>query len=132
VKLSSRPGAVSFGLNSFQWRVELMRRFQLPVKRPVGRAAVVREFFDADRVGGEIILRHWRPGDRFQPIGLPSAVKLQDLFVNARIAAARRRELVLATTREGNIFWVDGLRIGEGFKLTPQTRRKLVWQRRAG
>jgi len=131
VKLSSRPGAVSFGLNSFQWRVELMRRFQLPVKRPVGRAAVVREFFDADRVGGEIILRHWRPGDRFQPIGLPSAVKLQDLFVNARIAAARRRELVLATTREGNIFWVDGLRIGEGFKLTPQTRRKLVWQCRA-
>ena len=42
------------------------------------------EFFDADRVGGKITLRHWRPGDRFQPIGLKSAVKLQDLFTNRK------------------------------------------------
>ena len=87
-----------------------------------------REFFDADKVGGKIILRHWRAGDRFQPIGLKSAAKLQDLFVNAKIPAARRRELVLAATADGEIFWVEGLRIGERFKLTPQTTRKLVWK----
>jgi tRNA(Ile)-lysidine synthase len=87
-----------------------------------------KEFFDADKIGGEIILRHWRPGDRFQPIGLKSAAKLQDLFVNARIPAARRRDLVLATTADGEIFWVEGLRIGERFKLTPQTARMLVWK----
>jgi tRNA(Ile)-lysidine synthase len=87
-----------------------------------------KEFFDADKVGGEIILRHWRPGDRFQPIGLKSAAKLQDLFVNAKIPAARRRKLVLATTADREIFWVEGLRIGERFKLTPQTRQTLVWK----
>src|SRR5262249_32478101 len=70
------------------------------------------EFFDADKIGGEIVLRHWRPGDRLQPIGFKSAVKLQDLFVNAKIPAARRRELVLAVTAAGEIFWVEGLRIG--------------------
>jgi tRNA(Ile)-lysidine synthase len=91
-------------------------------------SAIHREFFDADRVGGEIVLRHWRPGDRFQPIGLKSAVKLQDLFVNAKIPAARRRKLVLAATAAGEIFWVEGLRIGETAKLTPKTRRKLVWK----
>jgi tRNA(Ile)-lysidine synthase len=86
------------------------------------------EVFDANKVGGEIILRHWRPGDRFQPIGMKSAAKLQDLFVNAKIPVARRRELALATTAAGDIFWVEGLRISERFKLTPLTARKLVWQ----
>ena len=86
-----------------------------------------QEVFDADKIGGGIVLRHWHAGDRFQPIGLKSAAKLQDLFVNAKISASRRRELVLATTADGEIFWVEGLRIGERFKLTPQTKRKLVW-----
>ena len=72
-------------------------------------------------------MRHWRPGDRFQPIGMKSAVKLQDLFVNAKIPAARRRVLVLAATAAGEIFWVEGLRMGEKFKLTPETRRQLRW-----
>jgi len=85
------------------------------------------EFFDADKIGGKIILRHWRTGDRFQPIGLKSPAKLQDLFVNAKIPAARRRTLVLATTAAGEIFWVESLRIGEHFKLTPATRRQLDW-----
>jgi len=86
------------------------------------------EFFDADKIGNKIVLRHWRAGDRFQPIGLKSAVKLQDLFVNVKISAARRRELVLAAAADGDIFWVEGLRIGERFKLTPPTKRTLVWK----
>jgi tRNA(Ile)-lysidine synthase len=107
---------------------------QSPPKQAAGSPAArpLREFFDADQLGDEILLRHWRPGDRFQPIGLRSAVKLQDLFVNAKIPPARRRELVLATTRTGVIFWVEGLRIGDPFKLTPKTRRKLVWECRIG
>ena len=86
------------------------------------------ELFDADQVGDTIILRHWRPGDRFQPIGLRAATKLQDLFVNAKIPRGRRRALVLAATARGEIFWVEGLRIGERFKLSAQTARTLAWQ----
>jgi tRNA(Ile)-lysidine synthase len=74
-----------------------------------------------------MVLRHWHAGDRFQPIGLKSAAKLQDLFVNAKIPAARRRELVLAVAANGTIFWVEGLRIGEKFKLRPRTKRRLAW-----
>ncbi len=126
--VSDQPGRVAFGGRGFHWRIQSLSRFRPARKRPVPGTASARECFDADRVGAEIILRHWRPGDRFQPIGLKSAAKLQDLFVNARIPAARRRELVLAATPAGGIFWVEGLRIGEAFKLTPQTRRQLVWR----
>ncbi len=73
------------------------------------------------------MLRHWRPGDVFQPIGLKSPVKLQDLFTNAKIPRDRRHELLLAVTAGGEIFWVEGLRISENFKLTADTKRRLVW-----
>jgi tRNA(Ile)-lysidine synthase len=89
------------------------------------------EYFDADKIGSGMVLRHWRPGDRFRPIGLKPAAKLQDLFVNAKISIARRRELVLGATVDGEIFWVEGLRISEEFKLTPDTKRCLVWRWRS-
>lgn len=85
------------------------------------------EYFDAQRVGSSVRLRHWQPGDRFQPIGMLQPVKLQDLFVNQHIPRSRRHELVLATTAQNEIFWVEGLRISERFKLTSSTIRRLHW-----
>ena len=122
LKLSNQAGLVKFAGQKFSWVLEKMNGSPGHLPRRLGT-----EFFDADKIGGEIVLRHWRAGDRFQPIGMKSAVKLQDLFVNAKIPAARRRELVLATTAAGGIFWVEGLRIGEKFKLTPGTKRQLRW-----
>jgi tRNA(Ile)-lysidine synthase len=121
LRLPGRARRAEFGGRQFHWQFRPQKQFVLP-PRSNGR-----EMFDADKIGGEIILRHWRAGDRFQPIGLRAAVKLQDLFVNAKIPAARRRALVLATTVAGEIFWVEGLRIGEKFKLTAKTGRQLVW-----
>jgi tRNA(Ile)-lysidine synthase len=85
------------------------------------------EWFDADQVGSGIVLRHWQPGDRFQPSGMSSPVKLQDLFTNRKVPRPQRHRLVVATTRTGAIWWVEGLRIGEGFKLSSRTRRRLRW-----
>ena len=121
LNLSGRAGRVEFGGKKFGWKILPQKKMALP-KKQTGA-----EFFDADKVGGEIILRHWRAGDRFWPIGLKSAVKLQDLFVNAKVPAARRRNMILATTMTGEIFWVEGLRISEKFKLTTETKRQLVW-----
>jgi len=86
------------------------------------------EVFDADRVGKRVILRHWQPGDRFQPIGMDRALKLQDLFVNQKVPRAKRHTLVVATTAAGDIFWVEGLRIADPFKLTTGTKRRLLWR----
>jgi tRNA(Ile)-lysidine synthase len=121
VKLAGRAGRVEFAGRQFNWRIQRQPRFHPPEKQ------AGREVFDADKVGAEIVLRHWCAGDRFQPIGLPAATKLQDLFVNAKIPATRRRALIVAASAAGGIFWVESLRIGEQAKLTPQTTRQLVW-----
>ncbi len=126
LKLAGGGGNAEFDGVRLVWRFETGTNFVRP------RIQKEREFFDADRVGGKIMLRHWRPGDRFQPIGLPSAARLQDLFTNRKIPRLQRRELMVAVTADGEIFWVEQLRMGERFKLTPQTRRRLVWRWRRG
>jgi tRNA(Ile)-lysidine synthase len=119
--LGGRRGAMRFDSRMFRWR---LHRSQTKRARPVRH----EESFDATAIGDRIILRYWRPGDRFQPIGMKQSVKLQDLFVNAKIPVARRRELVVATTLAGDIFWVEGLRIGERFKIGEGTRQILQWR----
>jgi tRNA(Ile)-lysidine synthase len=124
VKLQGRAGRVAFGGSKFSWAVKKFDGVRRGKAESGKRKA---ETYDADKIGGQIVLRHWRAGDRFQPIGMKSAVKLQDLFVNAKIPQADRRNLVLATAESGEIFWVERLRIGEKFKLTPETLQKLIW-----
>jgi tRNA(Ile)-lysidine synthase len=120
VNLPGRAGNVDFEGVKFSWRFGRGSREHSPHQ-------IGREFFDADKIGNKVILRHWRAGDRFQPIGLRSAAKLQDLFTNAKISRELRRDLIVATTAMGKIFWVESLRISENFKITPETKRQLIW-----
>ena len=92
------------------------------------RRAANCEYFDAKKVGNAIVLRQWRPGDRFQPIGMKVPVKLQDLFVNQKVPRAERHGRMVGATADGTIFWVEGLRMAECFKLDNRTTHRLKWQ----
>lgn len=123
VMLEGRGGEHSFGDVHFEWRFVALRAH---TRQPAKRRGQV-EIFDAAKVGPNVLLRHWRPGDRFQPSGLSRPTKLQDLFVNRHIPRTTRHRLVVAATVTGEIFWVEGLRIAEGFKLDKTSRRGLKW-----
>lgn len=122
IQLRGERGSLEFGGRWVEWSRESAEGIgSKPRKR---RHA---EVFDAGKVGRRLILRHWKPGDRFQPIGMKTAIKLQDMFVNQKIPRNKRRGLLVATTAKGDIFWVEGCRIGEMFKLTENTRQRLNW-----
>ncbi len=91
-----------------------------------------QECFDADKVGSTIALRHWQPGDRFQPSGMRKSVKLQDLFINQKVPRPLRHQLTVGTTASGELFWVEGLRIAERFKLGQTAVRRLNWRWQPG
>lgn len=122
-RLEDRAGEIAFANRAISWQIG-------PLPGGIEGALQKRvnfEWFDADKVGAVIDLRHWRAGDRFQPIGMERAAKLQDLFMNQKIPRNERRGLVVATTRAGEIFWVEGLRMAEQFKLDKSTRHGLKW-----
>jgi len=120
--LAGNGGESVFDGVQIEWNVRPRRTAKFPSRRPGV------EEFDALKVGCSVTLRHWQPGDRFQPIGMTSAIKVQDLFVNAKIPRLVRHKLVVATTSAGEIFWVEGLRIGERFKLQKSTKHVLRWR----
>jgi tRNA(Ile)-lysidine synthase len=123
VLLTGQAGKVALNEVSFCWTISSVDLKSFKTSQKVAGC----EYFDAEKVGPEVILRHWQPGDRFQPIGMTAAVKLQDLFTNEKIPRAERHERIVATTSQGEIFWVEGLRIGERFKLDKKTRQRLKW-----
>lgn len=120
--LKGRAGEAVFNSRRVQWENCPQKAFCRP------QPESGRELFDAEKVGSPVILRYWRAGDRFQPIGMAQAVKLQDLFINKGIPRAKRHELLVATTVKDDVFWVEGVRISERFKLTRDTRRRLIWR----
>lgn len=122
VGLDRRPARLRWHGVEVRWRIAAgAGAAGLPAPRPG------REVFDCDRVGTGVVLRHWRPGDRFRPLGFPSAAKLQDLFVNRRVPAAERRHRLVAVDGAGTVFWVEGLPPGHDVRITSRTRRVLEW-----
>lgn len=69
-------------------------------------------------------VRNFRPGDRFQPLGVPGTQKLKEFFIDHKIPRFERPTIPLLIAGE-NIAWVVGYRIDERFKVTEETRRIL-------
>ena len=123
IDLGRRTGRIEFGGVQFKWEVRKWRGWEGAIRAP-GRL----ERFDAAKVGRRICLRHWQPGDRFQPIGMGSAVKVQDLLTNLRVPRVERRGLVVAEGEGGEIVWIEGIRIGERHKVDEGTKESLAWE----
>jgi tRNA(Ile)-lysidine synthase len=84
-------------------------------------------YLDADVAGSELLVRTWRPGDRFRPLGMGHEKKLQDYFADAKVPRALRGRIPLVLNGS-HLLWVGGQRIDDRARLTPSTRRVLVLQ----
>ena len=69
------------------------------------------------RVGGPLAVRSRRPGDRFQPPGLGGrSKKLQDYFVDRKVARETRDLVPLVVDADDRIIWVVGHGFSEAFR----------------
>jgi tRNA(Ile)-lysidine synthase len=78
------------------------------------------EFFDADKLPPNLIVRSWREGDRFRPLGMEGEKKVSDFLVDAKTPRDRKRH-VLVLASDSDIVWVCGMRIDERYKVTDET-----------
>ena len=79
---------------------------------------------DAGAASGPLKIRPWSAGDRFHPLGAPGSKKLQDFFVDSRVARRSRPEVPILWSGE-RIAWVVGHRIDERFKVTRSSSKVL-------
>lgn len=92
---------------------------------PSREATVV--YFDKAILGGspKFTLRRWRRGDRITPFGMRGTRLLSDIFSDAKLSAAEKRN-VWVLTRNSEIIWVVGMRATDRFSVGPDTRRYLT------
>jgi tRNA(Ile)-lysidine synthase len=91
-----------------------LRRVDATRLRP-GRGPACRELLGPAVLALPLCVRAWRPGDRFRPLGMAGAKKLQDFFVDSRIPREARSRIPLLVV-EDRIAWVVGHRIAEPFR----------------
>ena len=80
------------------------------------------ELISADDLKELFILRKWKPGDKFIPLGMNSFKKVSDFLNEQKVPSVEKKEQFVLENNE-NIVWVIGLRIDNRYKLTPETQR---------
>ncbi len=77
---------------------------------------------DADKIQFPLILRHWRHGDRFHPLGMKGSKLLSDFFVDLKFTEYQKQSVWLLVSAGGDILWVVGYRLDDRFKITDDTK----------
>ncbi len=92
-----------------------------------GPVAIVR----SDLCRGSLAVRNRRPGDRFRPVGLGGKKKLQDFFVDRKVARRERDAVPLVVDETDRIVWVAGYGIDEAFRVTDAAQHVLFLRLKA-
>ena len=92
------------------------------VSAATAAVAIVRR----DLCRGPLAVRNRRPGDRFKPVGRGGTKKLQDFFVDRKVARALRDTVPLVVDETDRIVWVAGFGIDEAFRVTDPAQAVLI------
>ncbi len=94
----------------------------------LGREDFVRApavaLMDYQRLQFPLKMRNFRPGDRFQPLGVRGEQKLKEFFIDHKIPRFERPGILLLVSGE-KIVWVVGHRISNQVRVSDQTKEVL-------
>jgi tRNA(Ile)-lysidine synthase len=119
----SKTGEILIKEAALKIRFSEITQEHTPDWRPSGQGART-VYFDMDKIRFPLIIRNFRPGDRFSPLGMVGRQKLNKFFIDHKVSRAERKKCPILLSRN-EIIWVVGHRLDNAVKIDPQTRRIL-------
>jgi tRNA(Ile)-lysidine synthase len=80
---------------------------------------------DSEKLSFPLIIRVWKAGDYFYPIGMKQKKKLSDYFIDRKYSILEK-DYKLILESGGKIVWIIGDRIDNRFKITQSTKKALI------
>ena len=80
---------------------------------------------DFQKVSFPMIIRRWKAGDYFYPLGMNQKKKLSDYFIDNKYSRFDKENIFILES-DGKIVWIIGDRIDDRFKITSSTKRGLL------
>lgn len=77
---------------------------------------------DEDLLKFPLLIRTWRTGDAFYPLGMDQKKKLSDLFIDEKIPLPEKRKIPVLISGD-DIAWVAGIRIDNRFRISSSTKK---------
>jgi tRNA(Ile)-lysidine synthase len=80
------------------------------------------EYIDGELSGDRLLVRFWKKGDFFRPIGLRHRRKLSDFFIDLKLSIRMKNETPLVC-KDREIIWIAGQRLDDRYKITKDTKK---------
>jgi len=87
-------------------------------------ASLWTSFLDASQLSYPLMIRNFRQGDRFVPLGMSGRKKLKDFFIDLKIPSEKRKEIPILAHQNMPV-WICGLRLDDGVKIKATTKKVL-------
>jgi len=109
---------LEFGIGQLQFEIKPNSQFLIPNSTSVG-------CFDLKFIKFPLMLRKWKTGDYFYPLGMKKKKKLSRFFIDQKLSKTEKEKTWVIEMNK-KIIWVVGKRIDERFKVTDKTKNVLA------
>jgi tRNA(Ile)-lysidine synthase len=80
---------------------------------------------DAKKVSFPMVIRKWKHGDNFYPLGMKQKKKLSDYFIDKKYSVLEKEQCMILES-QGSIVWLINDRIDNRFRITKSTTEILI------
>lgn len=118
IAITEQLNTVQFGAGRLEFKKITKEKFRLQKEEQIAQ-------IDAKKIEYPLLLRKWKQGDYFYPLGMRKKKKLARFFIDEKLSK-NKKENVWVLESNKKIIWVAGMRIDDRFKITDKTKEILV------
>jgi len=89
-------------------------------------ATVDQAYLDLNKLQFPLRIRRWQAGDSFIPLGMKNRKKISDFLIDAKISITEKQNVLVLENGDGEIVWLIGYRVGDGFKIVNNTKSVML------
>ncbi|MBZ5856440.1 tRNA lysidine(34) synthetase TilS [Flavihumibacter profundi] len=113
VLLPDEKGDIHFGGGHLHWKTVTNKQQPIPTDPEIA-------WVDASKIAYPLLLRPWKPGDYFYPLGMPKKKKVARFLIDIKLPR-HLKEKVWVLESDRKVVWVIGHRIDDRFRIKPST-----------